>query len=135
MNLRPPTATRSFLGYFVTGAIGVAIVVLAGCQTARRSPATPPPRVQPLDASVGRVVSINPRLGFVVLDFTLSRPPQPGDRLEVSRAGTVVGQLKVGFHQRGTTLVADIIIGAPEVGDEVRPVEKTAGGTPEAMPN
>ncbi len=135
MNPRPQTPPRSFLGYLVTGAVGVAVVVLAGCQTARRSPTAPPPRVQPLDASVGRVVSINPRLGFVVLDFTLSRPPLPGDRLEVSRAGTVVGQLKVGFHQRGATLVADILSGAPEVGDEVRPVEKTAVGTSEAIPN
>lgn len=74
------------------------------------------------------MTSVNPHLGFVVLDFTLSRPPRPGDRLEVSRAGTIVGELKTGYHQRGTTLVADILRGGPQVGDEVRPVETAAPG-------
>ena len=94
--------------------------LLAGCQTV--PPGPPPLQVQPLDASVGHVAKVNVHLGFVVLDFTLSRPPQPGDRLEVSRAGRVVAELKTGFHQRGTTLAADLISGSPEVGDEVRPL-------------
>lgn len=78
--------------------------------------------MEPLDASVGRVVTVNPTLRFVVVDFSLSRMPQPGDRLELSRAGTVIGELKTGYHARANTLIADILSGTPAVGDEARPV-------------
>ena len=78
------------------------------------------PRMEPLDASLGHVLLVNLPLRFVVLDFSLSQVPQPGDALELTRAGQVVGELKAGYHARVNTVVADIVRGTPDVGDEVR---------------
>lgn len=117
--------------------VGMAIClgVASACRTGPvRPPKSAPiaapnkPHFAALDASVGRVVTVNLPLRFVVVDFSLSRMPQPGDRLELTRAGIVVGGLKTGFHSRANTLVADILTGTPEVGDEARPVQ------PEVVP-
>lgn len=109
----------------------LALVLLVGaCRTRPTPPAAHPaaapeapaaPRMEPLDASLGHVLLVNAPLRFVVVDFSLSQMPQPGDLLEVTRAGEVVGQLKVGYHARANTLVADIVEGRPAVGDEARP--------------
>ena len=84
----------------------------------------PTVHVLPMDASVGRVTTVNLPLKFVVLDFSLSRLPQAGDSLELTRNGKPVGELKTGFHNRESTIVADIIAGVPEVGDEARPLAR-----------
>lgn len=103
------------------------LCLTVGCQTDPRTKAKPAPtptpiRLEPLDASVGRVASVNLPLQFVVLDYTLSRVPQPGDRLELSRDGAVVGELKLGYYSRDNTVVADIISGTPAIGDAARPL-------------
>jgi len=109
-------------------------LVIVGCQSPaaarvqKQPTATSPPRIEPRDGSVGRVISVNAALRFVVLDFSLSRQPNPGERLELTRHGTVVGELKTGYHARGDTLEADIVSGTPAPGDEARPVRKAAVG-------
>lgn len=129
---RPPSLRRNLgrVGLLLAAGWGLA----SGCRTQPTTTTTTPtpprtpkpavttPHMEALDASVGRVAAVQTSLRFVVLDYSLSRVPQPGDRLELSRGGTVVGELKTGFHSRANTVVADIVNGTPEVGDEARPL-------------
>lgn len=106
-------------------------LLLAACRTLGPEPSDPKPvatnapppapRIQPLDTSVGRVVTVNARLRFVILDFSLSALPSPGQRLVLERDGADVGELKVTGPARDATTAADIIRGEPKVGDRVRP--------------
>ncbi len=102
-------------------------LLAAGCQNLSDAPPPPAPApaveplVQPLDGRVGRVQSINERLNFVVLDYSLNRLPALGDRLELIRAGEVVGELKVTGPFRTVSVVADIVEGTPQPGDITRP--------------
>ncbi len=105
-------------------------VLVTGCQN------LPPPEVivppqpgprplrlnEPLDGVVGRVISVNTRLRFVVLDYSLNVLPQVGDRLEVWREGDLVGELKVTGPVRNATVVADVVAGDPQTGDQTRPI-------------
>lgn len=85
------------------------------------APATPERLVQPLDGVVGRVQTINKRLNFVVLDYSLNHLPGLGERLELIHEGTVAGELKVTGPYRNASVVADIVTGSPQVGDLTRP--------------
>lgn len=107
-------------------------LALAGCRTLGPEPAPAPspaatnavplePRIRPLDDSVGRVVSVNARLKFAVLDYTLYRLPAQGQVLVAERDGAVVGELKVNGPVQGTTLVADVLSGEIRAGDRTRP--------------
>jgi len=108
--------------------LGFVCLMAVGCQT------LPPPEViqpkpqvrpvrltEPLDGTVGRVISVNARLRFVVLDYSLNVMPAVGDRLDLWRGERRLGELKVTGPVRNTTLVADIVSGEPEVGDLTRP--------------
>lgn len=105
------------------------LLASAGCQNLPLEPVpapAPPPAAplrthQPLDADLGWVQSVNERLRFVVLDYSLNRLPAAGDRLDLIRDGVVVGELKVTGPSRGGTTAADIVEGDPKAGDQVRP--------------
>lgn len=106
------------------------IVVLLGAGCQNLSPEPPPvhrpattakPLLQPLDGVVGRVQTVNTRLNFVVLDFSLNQMPAIGDRLDLLRDGTVVAELKVTGPIRNASIVADIVSGTPRVEDLARP--------------
>ena len=114
-----------FLGTFALGAS----LLAAGCQNLPEIPVPPPPpptpvvrKYQPLGDGLGRVQSVNERLRFAVLDFSLNRMPAEGDRFELVRDGEVVGELKVTGPVRNTSTVADIIRGNPRPDDVVRPL-------------
>lgn len=77
--------------------------------------------IRPLDGQVGQVISINMRLGFVVLDYSLTGLPRLGDVLDLWRQQSIVGQLKVSGPILNTTAVADIVSGEPQMGDLARP--------------
>jgi hypothetical protein len=121
------------LGMFKSSATFVALaLLLAGCRTLGPEPEpaakasstnAPPvePLIQPLDHSVGRVVSVNVRLRFAVLDYALYQLPSQGQRLTLERDGVDVGELRVNGPVRDTTIVADIVRGEPKVGDRTRP--------------
>ncbi len=108
--------------------LGLASLLMVGCRT------LPPPEViqpvppirpvrltEPMDGTVGRVESVNARLRFVVLDYSLNVLPRIGDRLDVWRSDQRVGELKVSGPIRNTTLVADIVSGDVQAGDLTRP--------------
>jgi hypothetical protein len=80
--------------------------------------------IRPLDGQVGQVLSINTRLGFVVLDYSLTGLPRLGDVLDLWRQQSIVGRLKVSGPILNTTAVADIVSGNPQVGDLARPASE-----------
>jgi hypothetical protein len=81
----------------------------------------PADRIRALDSGSGKVVRVDARLRFVVLDFSLTAVPQPGLRLEVVRDGMVVGEVRVTGPASGTATVADLVAGEAGGGDLARP--------------
>jgi hypothetical protein len=108
----------------VLGGILAAAVFACGCRSSKSkgNAALPegPITYRPLDGSVGRVMSINERLRFVVLDYTLNTIPPAGTRLLLYRSTNLVGALKLTSWRSVYTAAADILEGAPQLGDEAR---------------
>lgn len=114
--------------------MALAVLLLAGC-TANRpggsegveapvvesEPGIRYPVVTPVLAVTGTVMTVNPRLRFVVLDFGVNPLPAVDDVLEVYRQGLKVGEVRVSGPSRGSTTVADILSGEARPEDEVRP--------------
>lgn len=71
-------------------------------------------------AVAGEVSRVNPVGRFVVLSFPLDQMPAVDQPLSLYRRGSKVGEVKVTGPQRGNSIVADILSGAPEKGDEAR---------------
>jgi starvation-inducible outer membrane lipoprotein len=118
--------------------VGLAFL-LASCSTAPKGTQangrpTPPPtkakskapansvKADPsLSPLAGKIASINSQLRFVVLDFSLGGMPAPDQLLNAYRQGQRMAELRVSGPQMGTYIVADVIAGLVQVGDEVRP--------------
>ena len=114
----------------------VSSLTLAGCATnnskatnaaKKKTPATSKTRaanqkstLAPTLQLTGKVASVNSELRFVVLDFSVGDMPGINQRLGVYRAGQKVAQVKVTGPQSDTNIVADVIEGEAQVGDEVR---------------
>ena len=114
----------------------VSSLTLAGCATnnskatnaaKKKTPATSKGRtanqkstLAPTLQLTGKVASVNSELRFVVLDFSVGDMPGINQRLGVYRAGQKVAQVKVTGPQSDTNIVADVIEGEAQVGDEVR---------------
>ena len=114
----------------------ISSLTLAGCATnnskptnaaKRKTPATSKARaanqkstLAPTLQLIGKVASVNSELRFVVLDFSVGDMPGINQRLGVYRAGQKVGQVKVTGPQSDTNIVADVIEGEAQAGDEVR---------------
>lgn len=104
------------------------LLLLTGCQNLpppeviEPAPPVRPVRLQePMDGRVGRVMSVNARLRFVLLDYSLNTLPKIGDVVELWREEQVIGELKVTGPIRNTTVLADVVSGEPKVGDLARP--------------
>ncbi|MGA2801277.1 MAG: hypothetical protein ABSE97_02730 [Verrucomicrobiota bacterium] len=73
------------------------------------------------DASLtARVAAYNATGRFVVLSFTVGQMPGMDQTLFLYRAGLKVGEVKTTGPQRDNNVVADLITGEAQVGDEVR---------------
>lgn len=86
-------------------------------------PTAPEPRypvLTPITPVQGRVVFLNEKLRFVIVDFTFHQLPQPGQRLGLYRGATRIGEVRVSGPFRGQTTVADVMSGSARVGDQVR---------------
>ena len=76
------------------------------------------PEPVPEVALVGKVVMANPTARFVVLSFPVGQMPAVDQHFDVYRAGSKVGELKVGAWRRDDSVVGDIITGDCQSGDE-----------------
>ncbi|MGP8220319.1 MAG: hypothetical protein ACLQPI_12830 [Limisphaerales bacterium] len=98
----------------------------AGCLYHRPEPPAPPaavapqPIVTPDNSLTARVVSYNASGRFVVLSFPVGQMPKPDQSLFLYRAGMKVGEVKITGPQRENNIVADLVTGEAQVGDEVR---------------
>jgi hypothetical protein len=68
----------------------------------------------------GRIVSVNPTLRFVVMDFPVWGMPALEQRLHVYRDGQRMGEVKVTGPTVETTVAGDLVAGEARLGDEVR---------------
>ena len=76
--------------------------------------------VTPAEGLAGKVVSVNSVGKFVVLSFPLAQMPAFEHHLNVYRRGLKVAELKVTGPKLDDTIVADVVQGNAEVGDDVR---------------
>jgi hypothetical protein len=76
--------------------------------------------VTPEQALVGKVMLVNTIGRFLTLRFPLGRMPEVEQRLSLYRRGLKVGEVKVTGPQREDRIVADLVAGEAEVGDEAR---------------
>jgi hypothetical protein len=104
---------------FLIGLCLAGLVAVTGCKSTRR-PAVPPPVVTLDLALQGKVKSVNPKARFAILSFPIGRLPKLEQRLNVYRAGTRVGEVKVTGPQMDWSIAADVMSGDAQSGDEVR---------------
>ena len=69
---------------------------------------------------MGKVALVNGMARFVVLNFPLGKMASVDQRLNLYRRGLKVGEVKVTGPQRGDNIVADLVVGEAEIGDEAR---------------
>ena len=69
---------------------------------------------------VGKVARFNSEGRFVVLNFPIGHLPAEAQRLNVYRQGLKVGEVKITGPQRDDNIVADLLAGEAQEGDEVR---------------
>lgn len=112
---------------FLSLSLVVAGIFLSGCAhlkskstapAAASAPATT--IVMPDNSLAGRVVSYNPAGRFVVLNFPSRQMPRIDQQLFLYRAGLKVAELKVTGPQNDDNIVADLLSGDAQNGDEVR---------------
>ena len=69
---------------------------------------------------VGKVARVHEGGRFVVLNFPIGHLPAMDQRLDLYRGGLKIGEVRVAGPQRDDDVVADIVSGDAQVGDEVR---------------
>ena len=79
-----------------------------------------PPIVTPDNSLTARVAAYNATGRFVVLSFSVGQMPQLEQTLFLYRNGLKVAEVKVTGPQRDNNIVADLVTGDAQVGDEVR---------------
>jgi hypothetical protein len=104
--------------------------MLAGCATNPPAPAakpgavayTPAPAqiVTPDNSLMAKVASFSQVGRYVVLSFPIGQMPKPEQSLFLYRNGLKVAELKVTGPQRDNNIVADLLKGDVQMGDEVR---------------
>lgn len=88
--------------------------------TAQTAAPASPATVTPASGLTGKVVRYNEAGRFAVLEFPIGRLPRIEQQLFVYRNGLKVGELKVTGPQRDEHIVADVVTGEAQPGDEVR---------------
>jgi len=76
--------------------------------------------VTPENSLVGKVKTVNATGRFVILSFPIGRLPGPEQQFSVYRRGLKVAEIRTTNQQQNEYVVADIIEGDAEEGDEVR---------------
>lgn len=68
----------------------------------------------------GKLVMVDAAGRFVVINFPLGQMPATNQTLTVARRGVKVGEVLVTGPQRDDSIVADVVSGSLQVGDEAR---------------
>src|SRR6266702_2369290 len=76
--------------------------------------------VIPENSVVGKVAFVNTAARFVVLNFPIGHLPVIEQHLNIYRSGLKVGEVKVTGPQYDDNVVADLLAGDSEIGDQVR---------------
>ena len=124
-------ADKGFLFWLRVAAVGLVLgMITAGCaDTGRTNTARPAARPQPSDMEPApsqfgpgpaRIVSVNPELRFVVIDFSSRVMPPVGTRLNVYRGDKNTGAVQITEPVRAQLATADIVQGDVRIGDEAR---------------
>src|SRR5580700_6640012 len=109
--------------FFLLMLVGFLAVGCASKKVARgNAPGAPAPQtiVTPDNSLAAKVVSYNPVGRFVVLGFPVSQMPDMDQSLFLYRDGLKVGEIKITGPQRDNFIVADLVTGDAQTGDEVR---------------
>lgn len=96
-------------------------VPVVGPVTPTNAPPPAYPLLVPQESPLGRVMSVNSRARFIVIDFSFQAVPAAGARLGVYDASGRVGTVRVTGTSRQGLMAADVMEGTVGVGDEVRP--------------
>jgi hypothetical protein len=96
------------------------VLALAGCRGSGAHNGTPPLIVTPALGLKGKITLVNVRSQFVVVSYPLGGVPAAERRLNVYRNGLKVAEIKINEFRRDINIVADIVTGECQVGDEVR---------------
>ena len=100
-------------------------ILISGCASPRQKTSSSVPKDSTLiitpDASLtAKVVSYNDVGRFVVLSFPLGQMPAVGQTLFLYRGGLKTGEVQISGPQRDNNIVADLVAGYAQSGDEVR---------------
>lgn len=102
--------------------------VAIGCSTSKRAtepksasaPAASKPTTTPINARMGKVLSVKEELRFIVIEFVVGGQPAEGRTMGVYRGGQKVAEVKISGPVVGTNTAADIVSGNVQVGDVVQ---------------
>jgi hypothetical protein len=110
----------------------VIALMMSGCAWVKRqtthqpaastksAPTAPATIVTPDDSLAAKVLSVNTVGRFVVLNFPDGRLPKLEQHLFLYRGGLKAAEVKVVGPKQETSIVADIVSGDAQVGDNVR---------------
>ncbi|HEX3889386.1 MAG TPA: hypothetical protein VHX90_00930 [Verrucomicrobiae bacterium] len=101
-----------------------AVILISGCASKKTAPAkiaaAPQMIVTPDNSLAGKVVSYNSAGRFVVLNFPNGQMPRMDQILFLYRAGLKVAEVKITGPQSDSSIVADLLAGDAQSGDEAR---------------
>ncbi len=76
--------------------------------------------VTPSNSPYGVVIRVNTVSRFAVVSFASGNLPSNGTQVGAYRNGLKVGELKITGPQQGENIVADLVTGEAQTGDEIR---------------
>jgi len=108
------------------GILLLTATLVNGCSIFHHGTKTPPttqnpaPIVTPDNSLTARVLDYNATARFVVLGFPIGQMPRLEQSLFLYRNGMKVGEVRITGPQNDNNIVADLVTGEAQVGDEVR---------------
>ncbi len=103
--------------------ICLCLCVAAGCATkpakGRKNAAPQKTASAPEHRLVGTIVMVNTQQNFVLIDTDTAAPAEDGTALKSFSNGTETGVLAVSPQHRPPFMIADIVSGSPQKGDQV----------------
>jgi hypothetical protein len=100
-------------------------ILVSGCVYHKQKTSASVPKassviIMPDVSLAAKVVSYNEAGRFVVLSFPVGQMPAMGQTLFLYHGGLKTGEIKITGPQRDNDIVADVVTGDAQAGDEVR---------------